>query len=229
MLPNSSRRRLSLAALLGAFSVSLALPLANAQPGPGGPGPFGPFGPDCPGGFGGPRGPGGPGGPGGFGGPGGPGHFGPRGPGGGLRRPSGPPPLPFPKQMLKRLGLSAEHGKQIETWRYEAQREILDAHHEAEKARLEIKRTLAGDSPDEGAVFGLVEKVGVADVRVKKTHIGLLLKVRKLLTPQQWEKLQAERPRMGYGPRGFGKRLPPPPPPPPPPGGAALPPPPPQP
>jgi Spy/CpxP family protein refolding chaperone len=137
------------------------------------------------------------------------------------------PPL-HAKKVLRDIGLSADQIKQIESLRFEADRRRIDIRHEIEKARLAMRQLLSADKPDESAIFSQIEKIGALDVQRKKNRIGLLLKVRALLTPEQWEKLQAARPRhhfRHFGPRHFGHpprppeppRPPAPPPPPPPP------------
>jgi Spy/CpxP family protein refolding chaperone len=141
----------------------------------------------------------------------------------------GAPPLPPPpppihrRKVLRDVGLSDEQVKQIETLRYEADKQKLDLHHGLAKARLDLRRLMDADKPDESAVFAQIDRVGALDTQLKKNRVGLLLKVRGLMTPAQWEKLQAARPfhksvRRFYQWRGEGPPPLPPAPPPPPPG-----------
>ena len=103
------------------------------------------------------------------------------------------PPL-HSKKILRDAGLSEEQIKQVEALRYEADKQKLDIHHGLGKARLELRRLMDGDKPEESAVFAQLDQVGALDTQMKKNRIGLLLKVRGLMTPAQWEKLQAARP-----------------------------------
>ena len=57
-------------------------------------------------------------------------------------------------------------------------------------------------------VMQKLELISKAELAVRKNRVGLMLKVRKLIGPEAWEKLQAEMP----GPGG-GRMGPPPPPP----------------
>lgn len=103
------------------------------------------------------------------------------------------PPL-HSKAVLRKLGLTEDQLKQIDAMRYEADKQKLDLHHGLAKARLELRRLMDAEKPDEGAVFGQLDQLGGLETQLKKNRIGLLLKVRTLLTPAQWEKLQAARP-----------------------------------
>jgi Spy/CpxP family protein refolding chaperone len=123
------------------------------------------------------------------------------------------------KKIMRDAGLSGAQIKQVESLHFEAERERVDIHHELAKARLELQRLLSADAPDDSAVFAQVDKIGALDTRLKKNRIGLLLKVRRLMTPEQWEKMQmaraAFRMRRGHPHAVPVPPMPPPPPPPP--------------
>ncbi len=76
------------------------------------------------------------------------------------------------------------------------------------RAQLELERVLVEPKPDEAKVMQKLELISKAELAVRKNRVGLMLKVRKLVGPEAWEKLQAEMP----GPGG-GRMGPPPPPP----------------
>lgn len=129
------------------------------------------------------------------------------------------PPPHVMKKIMRDAGLSGAQIKQVESLHFEAERERVDIHHELAKARLELQRLLSADAPDDSAVFAQVDKIGALDTRLKKNRIGLLLKVRRLMTPEQWEKMQmaraAFRMRRGHPHAVPVPPMPPPPPPPP--------------
>jgi Spy/CpxP family protein refolding chaperone len=121
--------------------------------------------------------------------------------------PPGFPPHRDMKKVLRDVGLSADQVKRVEALHFEAEQQRIDIAHDLEKARLSLHQLLAGDAPEESAVFAQIEKIGALDIRVKKNRMGLLLKIRKLMTPAQWEKFHAESGRHHLPPflRGAGR------------------------
>jgi hypothetical protein len=51
--------------------------------------------------------------------------------------------------------------------------------------------------------------VAQARAELEKANARMLLGIRRVLTPDQWKKLQAETPRPGRGPRGQQPPAPP--------------------
>lgn len=101
----------------------------------------------------------------------------------------GPPALK--KTFMKtRLGLDDRQIDKIEELTYRADREKLDIHHELQKARLDLRHMMDAERPEEKAVFAQLEKIAALELDLKKNRIGLMLAVRKLLTPEQWEKME---------------------------------------
>jgi Spy/CpxP family protein refolding chaperone len=49
---------------------------------------------------------------------------------------------------------------------------------------------MSAEKPNEAAIFSKLEKISALELKLKKNRIGLMLKVKTILTPQQWEKLQ---------------------------------------
>jgi Spy/CpxP family protein refolding chaperone len=96
------------------------------------------------------------------------------------------------KQTLReQVGLGDEQIAEIEQLRYEADRARLDLRHAIEKVRLDLEQAMQADRPDEKAVFALIDRLGELETRLKKNRIGLMLDIRKLLTPEQWQKMEA--------------------------------------
>jgi len=92
--------------------------------------------------------------------------------------------------MKTQLGLDDRQIEKIEELSYRADRARLDIHHELQKARLDLKHMMDADRPEEKAVFAQLEKIAALELDLKKNRIGLMLAIRKLLTPEQWEKME---------------------------------------
>lgn len=96
------------------------------------------------------------------------------------------------KQTLReQVGLNDEQIAEIEQLRYAADRARLDLRHAIEKVRLDLERAMQAEQPDKQAVFAQVDRLGELETRLKKNRIGLMLDIRKLLTPAQWQKMEA--------------------------------------
>jgi len=168
------------------LSSLLVSALAVAQPVPPAPPP--------PGGM---RGPG-MGGP-GMGGPG-PGR-GPMGPGGHFRAPGIPP------QVARRLGIAPETVKKVQDASFEANEQLIGLEADLKRAQLALEKTLAQPTVDEGQVMAKLEAVTKAELAVRKNRMGLMLKIRKLLGQETWDKLQGELPGPGDDVMGGGREV----------------------
>jgi Spy/CpxP family protein refolding chaperone len=132
------------------------------------------------------------------------------------------------KKIMRELGLNNEQIKKIEDLTYRSDREKLDIRHELKKAHLDLQHLMSADQPNEAAVFKMIEKTSALELKLKKNRVSLMLKIRKLLTREQWEKLELlqanrkakrrerrERRKRRRRMRDFAPEAPEPPPPPP--------------
>ena len=118
----------------------------------------------------------------------------------------------IPPPVAAKLGISPELAKQVRDASLDANEALITLEADLKRAQLELERTLAEPKPDESKVMQKLELITKAELAVRKNRVGLMLKVRKLLGPELWEKLQAEMPGpgMGPGPGGPGGRFGPP-------------------
>jgi Spy/CpxP family protein refolding chaperone len=106
-----------------------------------------------------------------------------------LAGPGHAPPA-LKRKFMKKLGLDTKQIKKIEDLTYRADREKLDIRHEIQKNHLDLEQLMSAEKPNEAAIFSKLEKISALELKLKKNRIGLMLKVKTILTPQQWEKLQ---------------------------------------
>lgn len=120
---------------------------------------------------------------------------------------SADPPFGAAKKMMREIGLNDQQIGKIQELKYKADREQVDIRSDLDKAHLDMRQLLSADKPDQAAVFAQIEKIGALEVRHKKNRIGLMLEVRKLMTPVQWEKIEAIWiEEHGKGRHGFDRR-----------------------
>ncbi len=103
--------------------------------------------------------------------------------------PGDAPPV-LRKRIMRELGLNNDQIKKIEELTYRADREKLDIRYELQKSHLDLRHLMSADAPNEAAVFSMIEKISGLELKLKKNRVGLMLKIRKLLTREQWEKLE---------------------------------------
>jgi hypothetical protein len=109
------------------------------------------------------------------------------------------PPTPFglrtpgiPPQIAQKLGLSSDTVKKVRDYGFEANEAVIGLEADLKRAQLDLEKALAQNTGDDAAVLGKLETVGRAELAVRKNRFALMLRIRKLLGPDTWERLQAE-------------------------------------
>jgi Spy/CpxP family protein refolding chaperone len=107
--------------------------------------------------------------------------------------------------VAAQLGLSEAALAQIKDLAFAAEQEAIGIRAELQKEQLELRKLMDADVPDEAAVMRQIDEVMVQEARMRKNQVGLLLKVRKLMTPDQRAQLdRLMMQRRGRGPGGGG-------------------------
>ena len=187
-------------AFLTTFVVALALAQQPPPPGQGtgqGPGPGGPPPGDM-------RGPGG--------GTGGPGR-------GGRETPPPPhaslPPLEraLPPgtwwrnpDMVQKLGINSDQQKKIEDVFQQQRLKLVDLDATLRKEEITLEPLMSADTPDETKTLAQIDKVAQARAELEKANARFLFAIRRVLTPDQWKKLQESAHIQGAPPLGRGGR-----------------------
>jgi len=153
----------------------------------------------------------------------GPGQPGPRPPGQGPgpARRDGPAPGPFqmagprPQQfggpggkwwgnpeLVKRLSITAEQVKKMDDLLQQSRLKLIDLNATLEKEEVMMEGLMRGPQLDDAKILPAVDRIAQARAELEKANARLMLGIRHVLTPEQWEKLQSEtRPhRVGPGP-----------------------------
>lgn len=183
----------SLLALAFAATLAAQNPPQATPPSPQGPtGPMPRRGPGP--GFGGPAGPGFPAFAGGPGGPGMPGMP------GGLR---GLPGKWWQDPNIRqRLGLTDDQRNRMEEV-FRAQRlRLIDLNANLQREEAALEPLIEADQIDESKAVAQSDRVVQARAELEKTNSRFLIAIRRILTPDQWRKMEAERRQMrpSFGP-----------------------------
>jgi Spy/CpxP family protein refolding chaperone len=105
------------------------------------------------------------------------------------------------------IGLSDEQRQAISKEMNETQKQVLDLRWQLEEKTAALDKLLASDKVDETAALARVDELMKIEEQLKRAHLGLLIRVKNLLTPAQQATLRKLEPR---GPRGMRRPGPPP-------------------
>ncbi len=122
-------------------------------------------------------------------------------------------------QVVKDLGLTQEQIQKLDDLRYRHQAEMIDQRGDLQKKMLDLRREMEKDSTDLAVVNRLIDETALLRAAMGKARAAHRVDLRKVFTPEQWEKVKgqfaagrANRPerggRMGRGAgfRGQGPR-----------------------
>lgn len=109
-------------------------------------------------------------------------------------------------EIVKKLELSEAQSTRIEQAYLAHRLRLVDLRADLEKQELGLQPLLDVDRPDEAKVGGQVDLVTSARGKLEKEHALMLLAIRRVLSVEQWKRLQAFQPdqRLGshIGPAG---------------------------
>lgn len=113
----------------------------------------------------------------------------------------------IPPQVAQKLGIPADTVKKVRDLSFEANEALINLEADLKRAQLELEKALSQATVDESTVMNKLEAVGRAELAVRKNRMGLMLRIRKLLGSDTWEKLQGEMPMMGGGGPGMRREV----------------------
>jgi protein CpxP len=104
-------------------------------------------------------------------------------------------------EVVAKLQLSDAQIKQIEDTFLDYRLKLIDLHAEVERQETRLQPLIEADRPDEAKVSAQIDLVIAARGKLEKANTMMMLAIRKVLTVEQWKKLQAmqqERHRMRF-------------------------------
>ena len=102
-------------------------------------------------------------------------------------------------EIARELGLTEAQINQIEQTFLEHRLKLIDLRAELEKQEARLQPLMEADQPDEARVGAHIDQVLAARGRLEKANAMMMLAIRRVLSVEQWKKLQAiqqERERM---------------------------------
>lgn len=112
-------------------------------------------------------------------------------------------------EIAKKLGLTEDQKAKAQTAFKEHRRVLVDLRADLEKKELDLQEAMDADKVDEAKIQALADQVIAARGKLGKDFMGMMLKVRQILTKDQWHQLQEMRREhrghgKGMGPGGCG-------------------------
>jgi Spy/CpxP family protein refolding chaperone len=120
-------------------------------------------------------------------------------------------------EMVQKLNLNSDQQKKMDDILQQNRLRLVDLNANLQKEEITMEPIMAADTPDEPKILAQIDKVAQARAELEKANARFLLGIRRVLTQDQWKKLQAEtaHPPGGRGSGQGGPGGPPNPPPPP--------------
>ena len=104
-------------------------------------------------------------------------------------------------ELAKQLNLTADQKKKMDDVFQQHRMRMIDLHAALEREEATLDPLLEAATPDDAKVLPQIDRVAQARAELEKANARLLLGLRHVLTPEQWKKLDSERPG-GRGPEG---------------------------
>lgn len=105
-------------------------------------------------------------------------------------------------EFAAQLGLTADQQKRMEAVFQQNRPTLIDLNAAVQKEEAKMEPLLSIDQPDESLVLAQVDRIAQARAALEKANARMLLGLRRVLTVEQWKKLEADDPgRHGRFPR----------------------------
>ncbi len=95
-------------------------------------------------------------------------------------------------RIVQAIGLSDQQAQQIEKTFQDHRMQLIDLHANLEKAEAQMEPMMEADQPNEQQVTSQIDKISQARAALEKSNAQMLFAIRRIVTPDQWKKLQAE-------------------------------------
>ena len=95
-------------------------------------------------------------------------------------------------EMVQRLNLTADQKKRMDDIFQQNRLRLIDLNAAVQKEEVIMEPLVSADQPDEARIVAQIDKVAQARAELEKANARMLLGIRRVLTPEQWEKLKSQ-------------------------------------
>jgi len=96
--------------------------------------------------------------------------------------------------MVQQLGLTVDQQKRMDDIFQQNRLRLVDLNAALQKEEITMEPLMQADTPDESRILSQIDKVAQARAELEKANARFLLGIRRILTPDQWKKLQSSTP-----------------------------------
>jgi Spy/CpxP family protein refolding chaperone len=100
---------------------------------------------------------------------------------------------------IQALSLTTDQQKSLDGIFLQNRTQLIQMHATLEEQQLQLEPLLAANPVDDAHVMAIVTKIADTRAELEKANAKMLLSLRKVLTSDQWTKLQAQRPEHRWG------------------------------
>jgi protein CpxP len=104
-------------------------------------------------------------------------------------------------RLADRIGLTDDQKKKMDDIFQQSRLQLIDLNATVEKQEAIMQPLISADQPDESKILSQIDAIAQARAELEKSRARMLFGIRKVLTPDQWKKVQAMV-REDHGPMG---------------------------
>ncbi len=98
-------------------------------------------------------------------------------------------------RMVKELGITPDQQKKMDEIFQQSRLRLIDLNATLEKEEVMMDSLMQGPQMDDAKIMPAIDRIAQARAELEKANARFLLGIRHALTPEQWKKLETERPR----------------------------------
>ncbi len=95
-------------------------------------------------------------------------------------------------EMAQKLSLTADQTKKMDDIFQQFRLKLIDLNASVQKEEAIMEPLVGAEQPDETRIAAQIDKLAQARAELEKANARMLLGIRRLLTPEQWNKLKAD-------------------------------------
>ena len=95
-------------------------------------------------------------------------------------------------EMAQKLGLTADQMKKMDDIFQQFRLKLIDLNASAQKEEAIMEPLVGAEQPDATKIVAQIDKLAQARAELEKANARMLFGIRRLLTPEQWNKLKAD-------------------------------------
>ena len=101
--------------------------------------------------------------------------------------------------VVQKLGINSDQQKKMDDIFQQNRIRLVDLNATLTKEEMTLEPLMGADTMDESKILSQIDKVAQARAELEKANARFLVGIRRVLTQDQWKKLQADRPQGGPG------------------------------